>query len=422
MSIPATATGVVEPAAPTSRRKLPRFWILYALLLAVLLLSVLELITGANDLTSSGTVSATLIATMPIMLAGLGGLWSERAGIVNIGLEGMMILGTWGAAYFGYHHGAWAGVLGAILMGALGGLVHAVATVVFGIDHIISGVAINIIALGAVQYLATLTFAGLPGGGTTQSPKIPDVPALTIEPLADKLLEVEKKDIFFVSELSAVARALCNNLSSLVIISLLLLVVTWFVLWRTSFGLRLRSCGESPAAAESLGVRVLRYKFAAVLISGGFAGLAGGVLAMVASSNYRDGQTGGRGYIGLAAMIFGNWRPGGLLAGSGLFGYTETLGLRQGGDSVRALLLAGAVLALAAAFLQFRRGSGRVSAMVMAGIGILLGVTYFLIDEVPGDFTRMTPYVITLLVLAFASQRLRMPAADGQIYRKGSAG
>ena len=149
--------------------------------------------------------------------------------------------------------------------------------------------------------------------------------------------------------MAALLRALCTNLSSLVIISFLLLVVTWYVLWRTSFGLRLRSCGESPAAAESLGVHVLRYKFVAVLVSGGLAGLGGGVLAMVASSNYRDGQTGGRGYIGLAAMIFGNWRPGGLLMGSGLFGYTETLGLRQGGESVHALLLAAAVLALAAA-------------------------------------------------------------------------
>ena len=122
-----------------------------------------------------------MIATAPIMLAALGGLWSERAGIVNIGLEGMMVLGTYGAGYFGYHYGAWAGVVGAIMMGMIGGLVHAIATVVFGIDHIISGVAINIIALGAVQYLASLTFVGLPGGGSTQSPKIPNVPSLTIE-------------------------------------------------------------------------------------------------------------------------------------------------------------------------------------------------------------------------------------------------
>ena len=142
---------------------------------------------------------------------------------------------------------------------------------------------------------------------------------------------------------------------------------------------------------------------------------------MVASSNYRDGQTGGRGYIGLAAMIFGNWRPGGLLAGSGLFGYTETLGLRQGGTSVHALLLAVALLALAAAVWQARQGQQR-AAMVSGFVALLIGALYFATDEVPGDFTRMTPYVVTLLVLAFASQRLRMPAADGQIYRKGSAG
>ncbi|WP_121258252.1 ABC transporter permease [Nocardioides ferulae] len=421
MSASDTASHVAAPAAKSGRGRLPRYWIVVALLAVVFILSVLKLVTGADDLLSSGTVAATLIATVPIMLAGLGGLWSERAGIVNIGLEGMMILGTYGAGYFGYNYGPWMGVAGAILMGVLGGLIHAVATVVFGVDHIISGVAINIIALGAVQYLASLTFVGLPGGGQTQSPKIEDVQTITIGPLADALDKIEDKDVFFVSELAGVFEAFVSNLSMLVVLALVLLVLTWWLLWRTPFGLRLRSCGESPAAAESLGVKVLRYKFAAVLISGGLAGLAGGFLAMVASSNYRDGQTGGRGYIGLAAMIFGNWRPGGLLAGSGLFGYTETLGLRQGGSSVHALLLAIAILALAFAIWQFRSGAV-ITGSVMVAAGVAIGAVYLAIEEVPGDFTRMTPYVITLLVLAFASQRLRMPAADGVIYRKGSAG
>ncbi len=416
-----TRTAARSVGDATDRRFPRRYLVLILVVVGLAAMSVLESITGAGDLTSSGTVAATLIATAPIMLAALGGLWSERAGIVNIGLEGMMILGTYGAGYFGYHYGAWAGVVGAIMMGMIGGLVHAIATVVFGIDHIISGVAINIIALGAVQYLASLTFVGLPGGGSTQSPKIPNVPSLTIEPLSDALFTVEKKDLFVVSELAALLRAMVTNLSSLLLIALLALVLSYVVLWRTSFGLRLRSCGESPAAAESLGIKVMRYKFVAVLISGGMAGLGGGFLAMVASSNYRDGQTGGRGYIGLAAMIFGNWRPTGLLAGSGLFGYTETLGLRQGGSSVHALLLALAVLALAAGVWQARQGLRR-AAIISGSVAVALGGLYAAIDEVPGDFTRMTPYVITLLVLAFASQRLRMPAADGQIYRKGSAG
>ena len=407
-------------SAVTTRR-LPRLWWLGAAVLVLLAISVLRVVTGAEDLASSGTVRATLIALVPIMLAGLGGLWSERAGVVNIGLEGMMVLGTYGAGYFGYHYGAWAGVAGALLMGAIGGLIHATATVIFGVDHIISGVAINIIAVGAVQYLASLTFVGLPGGGQTQSPKLDNVGSITIGPLSDALGEVEDQDIFFVSELAAVARAMVTNLSLLVVLAFVLLFVTYWVLWRTSFGLRLRSTGESPSAAESLGVAVLRYKFVAVLISGAMAGLAGGFLAMVASSNYRDGQTGGRGYIGLAAMIFGNWRPGGLLAGSGLFGYTQTLGLRQGGTSVHALLLAVAVLAIGLAGYQLWRKQVRLAVGILIAAAALITV-YAAIDVVPGDFVNITPYVVTLLVLAFASQRLRMPAADGQIYRRGSAG
>lgn len=416
------ATHPTPPAPGTARtRRLPRLWWLAAAVLVMLAISTLRVVTGADDIASSGTVRATLIALVPIMLAGLGGLWSERAGVVNIGLEGMMVLGTFGAGYFAYHYGAWAGVAGALVLGMIGGLIHATATVVFGVDHIISGVAINIIAVGAVQYLASLTFVGLPGGGATQSPKLPGVGSITIGPLSDALGEVEEKDLFFVSEVAAVARALVTNLSWLVVIAFLLLFVTYWVLWRTSFGLRLRSTGESPSAAESLGVAVLRYKFVAVLISGALAGLAGGFLAMVASSNYRDGQTGGRGYIGLAAMIFGNWRPGGLLAGSGLFGYTQTLGLRQGGTSVHALLLAVAVLAIALAAYQLYRKQVRLAVGILVAAAALIAV-YAAIDVVPGDFVNITPYVVTLLVLAFASQRLRMPAADGQVYRKGSAG
>lgn len=408
-------------AVPAAAKKLSYGWIMIWLAVGLVLFSALRIVTGADDLDSSGTLRATLVAAIPIGLAGLGGLWAERAGIVNIGLEGMMILGTFGAGFFGYFVDPWVGVLGAIALGGIGGLIHAVATVTFGVDHIVSGVAINIISLGAVQYLAALAFTGEPGGGQTQSPTIKSLPSFTLGFLSDPLGDLEQKHWFVVSDLAAIARALVTNLSVLTILCLLLFVLTWWSLWRTSFGLRLRSCGESPAAAESLGVNVIRYKFTAVVISGGFAGLAGGFLALVASSTFRDGQTGGRGYIGLAAMIFGNWRPGGLLAGAGLFGYTDTLRLRGGGETIHGLLLLVAVGLVLMAIWQVRKGR-RVAGPVTAAIGVVIGLWYFFSDSIPEDLTGMTPYVTTLLVLALASQRLRMPAADGKPYRKGSAG
>ncbi len=415
------ATDAVTGAPAAPHKKLSVGWIYLGIAGVIILISLLRIITGANDLDSSGTLRATLVAAIPIGLAGLGGLWSERAGIVNIGLEGMMILGTFGAGYFGYFYGPWQGVIGAIALGALGGLLHAVATVTFGVDHIVSGVAINIIALGAVQYLAQLAFTGVPGGGQTQSPTIDDLPTISISAIADPLGDLEAKHWFVVSDVASVLRALTSNLSILTILCLLLFFVTYWVLWRTRFGLRLRSCGESPAAAESLGINVIRYKFMAVLISGGLAGLAGGFLALVASSTYRDGQTGGRGYIGLAAMIFGNWRPGGLLVGSGLFGYTDTLRLRGGGETIHGLLLLVAAGLVVMAVWQVRK-AGKRGAFITAAVGVVVGLWYFLSDSIPEDLTGMTPYVTTLLVLALFSQRLRMPAADGKPYRKGSSG
>jgi simple sugar transport system permease protein len=387
----------------------------------LILISAARLITGVNDLDSSGTVRATLIAAIPIGMAGLGGLWSERAGIVNIGLEGMMILGTFGAGYFGYFYGPWQGVVGAILLGALGGLLHAIATVTFGVDHIVSGVALNIIALGAVQYLAVLAFTGVPGGGQTQSPPVENLPAVTIDALSSPLADLEDRHWFVLSDVASILGALVTNLSVLTLLCLSLFVLTWWVLWKTAFGLRLRSCGENPAAAESLGVNVIRYKFTAVLISGGLAGLGGGFLALVAASQFRDGQTGGRGYIGLAAMIFGNWRPTGLLTGSMLFGYTDTLRLRGGGDTIHGLLLLVAVGLVILAVWQWRK-HGQRAALVAALLGVLVAVWYAVTVSVPEGLAGMTPYLTTLLVLALFSQRLRMPAADGLSYRKGSAG
>jgi simple sugar transport system permease protein len=386
----------------------------------VILLSVTRMVTGANDLTSSGSAGAALRLAVPILLAGLAGLWAERSGVVNIGIEGMMVLGTWSGAYVALDHGAWAGVAAGIVGGALGGLLHALATVTFGVDHIVSGVALNLLGPGVARFLSALAFTGREGGGVTQSPQVQQPPTFTVPGLSSGLLSVEKQHWFVISDAAGILGGFVTSVSWVTVIALLLVPGTLFVLWRTPFGLRLRSCGENPYAAESLGVNVYLYKYAAMAVSGGFAGLGGAFLSLVASSYYREDQTGGRGFIGLAAMIFGNWRPGGLAAGAGLFGYTDALQLRQGETSVHALLLgAGLALLLFGAGMLWRRQ--RLAGGIAIGVALGVLALYQFTDSIPQQFTSATPYVTTLLVLALASQRLRMPKADGLVYRRGTA-
>jgi len=410
-----TAPGTDEPRFGRGAR----LW-LYALG-ALVAVSAVRLITGADQLTSTGTLQAAIVAAIPIALAGLGGLWSERAGVVNIGLEGMMILGTLGAGYYTYYQGVWVGLAGAMLFGAIGGALHALATVVFAVDHIVSGVAINIIAAGVAAFLAEVFFAGLEGGGPTQSPSLDRPPEITVPGVSDAAAGIADNGWFVVSDLAAVVNALTEDLSVFTLLALMAIFGTGWLLWYTPFGLRLRSCGEAPYSAESLGVNVYRYKFIAVTLSGVFAGFGGCYLAVVASSGYANGLSGNRGYIGLAAMIFGNWRPGGLLAGSVLFGYSEGARLRGGGELVHALLLLLAIGLFGLAVWQLYRGF-RISA-ALTGV-VAAGVLWWFVatDSIPADFTEMTPYVATLLVLALASQRLRMPAADGLPYRRGGVG
>nr|WP_258574259.1 ABC transporter permease [Actinomadura parmotrematis] len=398
-------------------------------------LVLLRALTGERAITSSGTFGATLALGVPIGMAALGGLWCERAGVVNIGLEGMMIFGTWGGAYGAYTTGnAWVGLVVGVAMGALGGLLHAVATVTFGVDHIVSGVALNILAPGVARYLSTIVFLGHEGGGANQSPPLPGFPKVSVPGVDGPLGDLEGHGWFFVSDLAGLVRGLTTDLSAVTLIAVALVPVTWFVLWRTAFGLRVRSCGENPYAAESLGVRVYTMKYLAVIISGGLAGLGGVFLAMVGSSAYQENQTGGRGFIGLAAMIFGNWRPGGLAAGTGLFGYTDALQQRGATGAVHALLLVLAIGLFAFAALQVWKAARTPAAAgeapapawrrflrpaVAVVAGVLLLVWYLLTDELPKEIVTYSPHITTLLVLTLASQRLRMPAADGLRYRRG---
>lgn len=390
--------------------------------LAVVAVSAVRVITGSDEIDSEGSLRAAIVSTCPILLAALGGLWSERSGVVNIGLEGQMIMGTWGAAYFTYWYGPVQGVLGAIAFGAVLGMVHALATVTFGVDHIVSGVAINIIGLGLASFLAEAYFTDLSSprgtGGQNKLSGIPSPPSYTVPGLSDAAGNLADKHWFVVSDLAAAVAAVTTQISLVTLLVFAIVPLTAYLLWRTRFGLRLRSCGENPQAAETLGVNVYLHKYIAVTVSGGLAGLGGGYLALVASSGFSTGQTNGRGFIGLAAMIFGNWLPGGAVLGSGMFGYTDSLRLRDPA-TVHSLLLLVALGLLAFAVVRFLRGQ-RNGAVVLAVSGVLFLLWFLLTDSVPRDFTSMTPYVATLLVLAFASQRLRMPASDGRVYRKGA--
>lgn len=381
---------------------------------AIAVLSLARAVTDVDQLTGAGMFRSALLLSMPVALAGLGGVWAERCGIINIGLEGMMILGTWFGAYGGLTWGPWQGIALGVLGGALGGLIHAVATVSFGVDHIVSGVAINLLALGLTDFLTTVTWEG----ATRDSPSFDgNTGRIDLLPfMGDTLRDLGERDLFLISDAANLLAGTTQNVPMVIVLALVLFPLSWFVLWRTSVGLRLRSVGEDPEAADSLGVKVYATKYLALGVSGAMAGLGGVILVYLFSSQFSSGQTGGRGYIGLAAMIFGNWRPGGLLAGAGLFGFMDAMQSQVDRTSHALLVVAALLLAvLAIRAIILRRW---INAGVLATAAVGAWLWYQGTDQLPREFIPYFPHITTLLVLVFASQRLRPPAAIGRVYRR----
>lgn len=393
-------------------------------------LAVARVLADANDLTSSGTVAATLRVSAPLLCAGLAALWAERVGIVNIGIEGMMILGTWFGAFGAWKYGPWIGLVLGIVGGMLGGLIHAVATIRFNVDHVISGVAINILAGGATNFLSSQFFVGHQGGGLSQSPPQKSaIPSINLPVISggevfgwkspDVAGWLERRHWFLISDLSSLVRGITRDLSWATLIVLALVPLSAWVLWRTRFGLRLRSSGENPHAAASLGISISKVRYAGVAISGALAGLGGAFLSIVAANIFREGQTGGQGFIGLATTIFGNWRPTGVLSGSVLFGFASALRLRAD-SNIPALLLviAIALTIITVIVIRKRRMIGGVVALGCAGLAY---VGYTVVEKIPQSLTSIAPHTITLIVLSTASQRLRPPAYAGMPYQAGEA-
>jgi simple sugar transport system permease protein len=410
-------------------------WMLYATV-GVFVLTVVQEFDDTSQLTATTTSQAMLRWSVPIMLAGLGGMYSERAGVVNIGLEGMLVLGTWFGAWGAINYGAWWGLAIGVIGGALGGLLHAVATVTFGVDHIISGVAINVLAPAITRFLSAEIFVGYDGGSITQSPRVPTVGKFTFPFLAggdmfgwlgiptlstpDILGWFTDKDWFLISDMTGLAKGLVYQVSYATLLALAIVPISAWVLWRTRFGLRLRICGEHPYGGETQGINIYLYKYYGVMMSGALAGLGGAFIASRELSGiYLEGQVNGRGFIGLAALIFGNWRPVGVMAGAMLFGYPFGLGLRDiDGSASHSLLLVGTIALFAIAVWAISRRN-RVDAFLAGSLGTAAGIWYLASDTVPGWWITILPFVIVLVVLIFFSQRLRMPRANGQPYHKG---
>jgi general nucleoside transport system permease protein len=292
-----------------------------------------------------------------LFLTGLGGLFSERSGIVNIGLEGLMIVGTIMGVWGSFRFGPVAGLLIGSASGLALSLAHALATVTFGVDQIVSGVVINIVAVGLARFLSQLFF-----GQATQSDT--GVPAL------------HHLDISIATRLPLGIGRAFQDMSPLVLVAIALVLPALFVLRRTRFGLRLRACGENPAAARTLGVRVHAYRYAGVAISGALAGLSGAFLSIEVNGVFTEGQTQGLGFIALAALILANWEPWRLLVASMLFGFAEAIPLRLADAPVISLL--------------------------------------------PEQFIRMIPYAVTIVAIAGFVGRVEPPEAAGRAY-SGSA-
>jgi ABC-type uncharacterized transport system permease subunit len=287
-----------------------------------------------RDIFNYALIASTIRLSTPLILAALGGLYSERGGVINIALEGMMLAGAFTAAVVTvFTHSPWAGLLAAVIAGLAVASLHAVVTINYRADQVVSGAAINILFLGVPALLSGALFEST--GATPQLPRDQTLP------------------------------------NTLVYLAFILVAVSAYVIYRTRFGLRLRAVGENPEAAMAAGVSVTRMRYAGVLISGALAALGGAYLSIGQSSLFTRNMTAGRGFIALAALIFGKWDPVGALLACLFFGFAEAVAIRMQGTV-----------------------------------------------DIPNQFIQMIPYVLTMVVLAGWIGRATPPKALGTPYVK----
>lgn len=261
-------------------------------------------------------IGATLIATPPLLFAALGSCFSERSGVINIGIEGMMTIGAFVGAVVAYFSGnGWLGFLCGGLAGAAFGLLHAVACVSFAADQTISGTAINFLAPGLAVFLCKALFDNSS-----------DSPALDTASKLPKMFDgVFKSGSFGYNVLATYSAAyLC----------FILAIVVWFVFYKTRFGMRLRAVGEHPRACETLGINVLKVRYISVILSGFLSGLGGAYVTLATVSQFRPSVIVGQGFIAIAAVIFGKFTPQGAVKACLLFGFCNGIRSLAGANNI----------------------------------------------------------------------------------------
>ncbi|MGO4548704.1 ABC transporter permease [Paenibacillus sp. 2TAB23] len=305
-------------------------------------------------------INTTLVFSTALIFTALGGMYSERSGVVNIGLEGLMVSGAFAAAVateYAIQAGLggvspWIGFIAAAVYGVLFSLLHAISTITFRADQTVVGVVINILSLGLALYLTKSLYAG-----SGQTPLLENV--------------FHKWQIPFLSDIPLLGRAIFTAYPT-TYIALALAVISYYILFRTPFGLRLRAVGEHPSSADTVGISVSKYRYIGVLLSGALAGLGGATITLTTTSSFAHNTISGQGFIALAALIFGKWNPLGLVGAAMFFGLAQAL----------------------RSFMQ----------------------RFEFAQQIPAEFFYMLPYVLTLIVLAGAVGRSNAPSALGQPY------
>ncbi|MCC3381743.1 ABC transporter permease [Paenibacillus farraposensis] len=311
-------------------------------------------------LTLGELIHTTLVFATAIIFASLGGVFSEKSGVTNLGLEGLMVFGAFAAGVGGYYAeqaglggtaAAWVGVLSAAVFGIAVSLIHAVASITFKADQVISGIVINFLAAGSTLYMVKLLFEGDGDTGRIQGFNEISIPYLADIPIAGKAFFQAYPTTF---------------------LAILLVIIGYFVLYKTPFGLRLRSVGEHPGAADTVGIKVNRLRYIGVMISGALAGIGGATITLTTTNMFSHNTVSGQGYIAIAAMIFGKWNPLGAFGAAVFFGFSQAI--RN--------------------YVQLFAWS----------------------QSIPQEIIFMLPYLLTIIVLVAAVGRSRAPAALGQLY------